>query len=46
MIVAIISTLPYRFLVDESIQTLDILEKKYEIYNNDRSKKNSLVSEE
>ncbi len=46
MIVAIISTLPYRFLVDESIQTLDILEKKYEIYNYDLSKKNSLVSEE
>lgn len=46
MIVAIISTLPYRFLVDESIQTLDILEKKYEIYNIDLSKKNSLISEE
>ena len=46
MIVAIVSTLPYRFLVEESIQTLDILEKKYEIYKNDLLKKNSFNPED
>jgi len=46
MIVAIVSTLPYRFLVEESIQTLDILEKNYEIYKNDLQKKNSLNPED
>lgn len=46
MIVAIVSTLPYRFLVDESIQTLNILEKQYEIYSEDLLKTNSLIPED